>query len=69
MANEMITGNTFLKWLSDNDIIPKDTRRVVIDASYDSAVLMYIEKFGTKKIIEVKPPEDLDKAVKVILNG
>lgn len=61
----IIHGKAFLSWLIKEGIVPAETRRVVIDASVDSAVVIYIEKYGTSAFISVKPPPELRTAVKV----
>lgn len=67
MTSSAITGRTFLQWLIDNGVVPDRTRRVVIDASYNSFVSIYIETFGTEKLIKVGVPSELLTATKVIL--
>lgn len=63
----VISGRAFLLWLIDNGVIPDRSRRVVIDASYDSIVAIYVETVGTEKLIKVEVPTELVGATKVIL--
>ncbi len=62
---QIIHGREFLNWLAADGIIPNECTRVVIDASHDSPVEMYIEKYGTTGLIEVKPPGELRTAIKI----
>lgn len=50
-----IHGRKFLQALMDVGVIrPEDyVRRVVIDASMDSAVLVYVERLGDERLLSV----------------
>ncbi len=65
MAKPKIHGKAFLEWLKSFEIVPGNTYRVVIEASYDSLVIIYAEMYGTKAMIEVEPPPELTMAIKV----
>lgn len=63
----IIHGRGFLGWLIDNGIVPKETRRVVIEASVEMATVIYVEQYGTEELIKVQVPESLKQAaVKVV---
>jgi hypothetical protein len=50
-----IHGRKFLEALAETGIISVDDhiRRVIIDASVDSAVTMYVERFGDERLLSV----------------
>ena len=62
-------GKDFLDWLIAAGIVPKDApvRRVVIDAACDTPIFVYVELYGTDKMIQVIPPSVLEGAKVVIL--
>jgi hypothetical protein len=51
----IILGRKFLEALAAAGIISVDDhiRRVIIDASLDSAVTMYVERFGDERLLNV----------------
>lgn len=53
-----VHGKEFLDWLRTGGIIPENTRRVVIDASVNSATMIYVETFASRKMIEVDVPDE-----------
>ena len=53
-------------WLEKIGIDPKTARRVVVDISADSAVYIYIERYGDSKMFEVEPPPELTTAIKLV---
>lgn len=61
-----IHGPAFLGWLESFGIVPKNTRRVVIDAAHDRAVMIYIEAYGTSEMIEAEPPPELRTNVTIL---
>ena len=63
-----IHSKAFLEWLERFGLIPENTRRVVIEASVDSAVMIYAELFGTSPMVEVDPPPEL-RGARVVVNG
>ena len=63
-----IHGRHYLKYLQDNGIIPPYTRRVVIDASVDSAVTLYCETFGSDELLKLDPAPLADAGVRWV-NG
>ena len=67
MASHAIHAHPFLRWLGDLGILPPLTRRVVIDADIDGPVKMYIECYGSEKLIEVAPPADVFKGTQITI--
>ena len=60
--NEKITN-----WLKEAiDIDVKYTRRVIIDFSLDSAIVIYIEKFADDKMFEIKVPKEVKENLKIV---
>ncbi len=66
MSVHKIHGKAFLEWLKSFEVVPGNTYRVVIEASYDSPVIIYAEMYGTSAMIEVEPPPELTEALKII---
>ena len=54
-----ITGAGFLQHLEDIGVLRSGspTRRVIIDAAYNSAIFVYVEELGTDRLLEMKPPD------------
>lgn len=52
-----ITGRAFLQALLDAGVIHPDerVRRVVIDAQINSSLIVYVERFGDKRMLQVVP--------------
>ena len=63
-----IMGSDLHQWLIDSEIISKDqhVRRVVIDINVEDVVRIYIEEFGSDKMLTLAPPK-LEGATVVIL--
>ena len=55
VRDRIITGKEFLQKLLDLDVIPLDTRRVVIDAAWNDLVMVYVEQLGTERLLSVTP--------------
>ena len=53
--DRIVTGKEFLQKLLDLDVIPLDTRRVVIDAAWNDLVMVYVEQLGTERLLSVTP--------------
>lgn len=53
----VIHGTKFIQALLDSGVITKDerVRRIVIDASADNAVVMYVERYGDSRLLDVVP--------------
>lgn len=58
MAGEAkITGAKFVQqWAEALGIDPSECRRVVIDASVNNVLLVYVEKIGTTRLLDIQPP-------------
>jgi hypothetical protein len=52
----IVTGNALLKALHEAGIIPAETHRVVIDATANEAVIIYVEQFGTEELVNLIAP-------------
>lgn len=62
-----IHGRAFLEWPDAAGIIPSKTTRVVIEASINDAVRIYVEQYGDEGLISVEPPPELRGAeIKII---
>jgi hypothetical protein len=50
-----ITGRTFLESLIEAGIIRRDdfVRRVVVDASVDNSLIVYVERYGDDRLLKV----------------
>jgi hypothetical protein len=57
-----IHGALFLDWLKNAGIIPALTRKVTITSSYDSAVEIVVEMYGTDEMVKGPPPPELKEA-------
>jgi hypothetical protein len=57
IAMSRIVGKKFIEALLESGVITKDefVRRVVIDVSYDDAVVMHVERYGDSRLLEVIP--------------
>lgn len=51
----LITGGSFLEHLCELGIIPRTSKRIVIEAAVDSAVTIYVEQYGDKRLLSVRP--------------
>ena len=62
MSDRLLVGDDFIKKVcvsvGEN---PADVRRVVIDASWDSVVMVFVERYGMKELLEVSIPESAIK--------
>ncbi len=56
MASQALHGMDFIGHLTDLGIVPEDTRRVIIEASIHSLVIVYVEQLGTKDLIKIEAP-------------
>ena len=54
-----IKSDALIDWFVESGLISPDqsARRVVIDAETGNAVRVYVELFGTRKMLDVKPPK------------
>lgn len=55
MPDQLISGHRFLEALRDAGVISGDDhiRRVVIDAAVEGIVVMYVERYGDTRILQV----------------
>jgi len=53
----VIHGTKFIAALLESGVITKDerVRRIVIDADATNAVVMYVERYGDSRLLEVIP--------------
>lgn len=56
MAVHISRSNPLMEALHAAGIIPKETRRVVIDATANEAILIYVEQYGTDVLVNLIPP-------------
>jgi len=70
MAMQLVTSRRFQDWLVAAGVIPKDAavRRVVIDANMNDPIKVYVELYGSRRMIEVVCPESLVGAKVEILS-
>ena len=63
----MVSGLGFLKALEAAGVLQAadKTRRVVIDATVDAPLRVYIENIGDERVLEVLDHPDLQVAVKI----
>jgi hypothetical protein len=59
------TGSTFLDALKKAGCIPPNTRRVVIDASFEEVVHVYYECFGDATLLSVDVVEPIKDCLAV----
>jgi len=54
-----VTGAAFIGHLQDLGVIRKDspTQRVIIDAWYDQALMVYVQDIGTTRLLKMAPPD------------
>ena len=55
MALEIVDGRTFMHALVDAGVITNATTRVVIDVELLGPVIVYVEQYGTKSLLELAP--------------
>jgi hypothetical protein len=62
MSDRLLVGDDFIKKVCESvGENPADVRRVVIDASWDSVVMVFVERYGMKELLEVSIPESAIK--------
>jgi len=49
----VISGNQFIKGLCELGICNELTRRVVIDATVGEVIMVYVEQYGSKDLLQV----------------
>jgi len=66
-VSRTIMSNQFaVQWAEALGIDPMEVSRVVIDAQVGSVLKVYVEKFGTDRLLQVKPPDPSSVDVRVI---
>ena len=60
--DRIITGDMFLDWLAERIPLPKETRRVIIDAEIGHPLHIYVDRFGTEALIKGPIPDMLMNA-------
>lgn len=63
--SEHCSGREFVKALTEAGIIGPRVRRVVIEASIDHVLMIYVEHLGSKQIVEIVTPKQFEGAVLV----
>ncbi|MGD8501656.1 MAG: hypothetical protein PVJ86_13475 [Phycisphaerales bacterium] len=67
MAIFMASGDEWISLVLEKlGIDPRNVNRVVIDARADGPLMLYITHFGTKDLLEVRPPEAHE--VEIVVN-
>lgn len=59
----------FVRWLKLAGIDSELTRRIVIEVPLGGLVTIYVELYGSEKMLSVEPPEELRGAVVRVLDG
>ena len=56
---ELITGGTFLEHLIEIGFLPEGspTQRVIIDAAWDGALMVYIQNIGSTRLLKMAAPD------------
>lgn len=62
MGTRVLHGREFLKILQEAGVIGDKVRRVVIDAPFDGAVVIYTEELGGLQLLNMRPAEGLIEA-------
>jgi hypothetical protein len=62
-------GKSFLEMLHEQGIISKNVRRVIIDASVDEALKLYIEEYGDERMLHLDVMPELEAAVTMVERG
>jgi hypothetical protein len=62
-----ITGSRFVqKWAEALGVEPNETARIVIDARPGEVLRVYVEKFGTERMLHIDPPDPQSVTVEVL---
>ncbi len=59
----------FVRWLKLAGIDSELVKRVVIEISAREPVMIFVELYGSEKMLSVEPPEELRGAVVRVLDG
>ena len=64
MSTQAITGKDagLIKQFQDADILPDNCRRVILDVSYNDAVMIYYEVLGDERLYDI----DFAAGIKIV---
>lgn len=66
-THQPIESSKFVQqWAEALGLDPSECRRVVIDAEVDNVVRVYVEKYGTTRLLDVQPPDPSSVHVTVL---
>lgn len=55
---KFVMGTAFVqKWAEALGLDPEECRRVVIDAKVSDVLVIYVEKLGTERMLQIEPPD------------
>lgn len=58
MSSKFVMSRDFVqKWAEALGVDPGETSRIVIDAKADSVLTIYVEKFGTERMLSIEVPD------------
>ena len=60
------SGRDFLSLMIDRGIVTGNVRRVIIDASIDSALMVYIEEIGDDRMLQLAAMPELKAAITLV---
>ena len=67
MVKELIISDAWIKSIAEQlNIDPGETNRIVIDAMAGKFIVIYVEKFGTKKMLDIKIPPLAEVEIRVL---
>jgi hypothetical protein len=66
MVSAFLGKNLTDEWLAAIGIDAKQARRVVIDIRVDAPVMIYVEQYASRKMLEVTPPDLRGATIKVL---
>ena len=66
--DEPIHGRAFLNHLEEIGVLRPNsqTKRVIIDAAWNSAIFVYVEELGTGRMLKLEPPDVSGMAVVIM---
>ena len=67
MAVDFLLGNDLITHLAPLiDVDPRKVRQIIIVASVDNVAMVYVELFGTKKLIKFDPSHLEHAKIKIV---
>ena len=57
MAIKIASTEWLIHLCEQLEIEPSNVRRIIIDAKVNSAVIIYVEQYGTDKLFDLRPPD------------